>query len=177
MDHRLRFWLKPLLALGFLLSAATWAESPALHPGYPSTGGKLDITAHWSLTLDTRYNVRVEDDSMVLWRPGITLWLLAWKNDHDESVTTRLEYFRHNISPEAFASALSGDGIVTRFSYRLNEQRAEGLVYAFHGLAFSDSGHIQCAIYVDKEADLKIARQLFSSIRYTDSRDNNDGVD
>ncbi|MBS0264569.1 MAG: DUF2185 domain-containing protein, partial [Planctomycetes bacterium] len=133
-------------------------------PGFPVVEGDCPITSGWSIQLPERFARRVEDGQLVLWRPGLTIWLTAWNNDHDESPRQRLAWLKKSASPERFADEESRAGNVTRYSYRLRDENEQGPVEALYGFVIGDDGHLQLAIYFDDPADGTTARQLVESV-------------
>src|SRR5262245_44455383 len=99
------------------------AVEPALNPNFPVVEGKYQITKEWSISLPGKFNRRFEDNSLVIWRPGLTAWIVVWNNNKMESAKQRCEYFRKEINPDAFALEERTDGPILRFSYRLTEKR------------------------------------------------------
>jgi hypothetical protein len=53
--------------------------------------------------LPEQFARRIEDGSLVLWRPGLTVWLVAWNNDHAETQAKRLAKIKRSASPNRFA--------------------------------------------------------------------------
>jgi hypothetical protein len=135
-----------------------------LHPDFPIVEGRYQMTPDWAVTLPQQFNRRIEDNSLVLWRPGITAWTVIWNNNNKQSQSERLEWLRSEISPDAFDAESFTDGDVTRFSYRLTERRDEEFVHALYGFAIGVNGHVQLVIYFDDEADLETARAIFRSV-------------
>ena len=110
-------------------------------------------------------NRRVEDQDLVLWRPGFTVWMSLWNNDNGETVQQRLDWLRSDASPGAFEQRVQADESPARYSYRLNEEREEGAVYALYGFVLKEDGHLQIAIYADRESDIESAKSLLQSVR------------
>lgn len=129
-------------------------------PGFPLVEGRYALTKQWMLVLPAPYARRVEDGSLVLWRPGITLWINAWGNDRKESQAARLASMTSQISSSARDVTQSIVDGVLRFTYLLSEDGPEAL-YAF---AFSDAGHLQMAIYFDAPSDAAVALEIAQSI-------------
>ncbi|MEO7091888.1 MAG: DUF2185 domain-containing protein [Polyangiales bacterium] len=129
-------------------------------PGFPIVEGRFALSKNWMLALPEQYARRVEDGSLVLWRPGITLWINAWGNDRGESQAARLAAMTAGISTSAREIQQGIADRVTRFSYLLTEDNQDAL-YAF---AFSDAGHLQMAIYFDDPADASTARAIALSV-------------
>lgn len=62
-----------------------------LSPNFPVVEGTYRMTTSWWVTLPGRFNRRVEDGDLVLWRPGLTVLVAAWGNDHEKSREKRLQ--------------------------------------------------------------------------------------
>ena len=125
--------------------------------------GDYKLTPDWSVFLPEKFNRRVEDGSLVLWRPGITIYVNAWNNDRDESIDARRSKIKSEISPKAFELQEEQEGAIAFFSYRLIEDG----VNALYGFVFSDARHLQVAIYFDDETDIDLARSIFVSFAVT----------
>lgn len=135
---------------------------------FPVVEGHYQMTENWSVTLPEPMKRRFEDESLVLWRKGFTIWTIVWENDDDRTRAETLEWLRENMSQAAFDLSVEQDRGLTRFSYRLNEERGEGLVYALYAFAIADIGHVQMAIYFDDEAELEQARAIGKSLETRD---------
>lgn len=135
---------------------------------FPIVEGHYQMTEEWSVTLPKPMKRRFEEESLVLWRKGFTIWTIVWGNDEERSQADTLEWLRENMSETAFDLSVQQDRGLTRFSYRLNEERGEGLVYALYVFAIADIGHVQMAIYFDEEADLDEARAIGKSLETPD---------
>jgi hypothetical protein len=73
-----------------------------LNPNYPVVEGRYPLTKDWSIVLPGPFNRRIEDGELCIWRPGFTVWLVAWNNDDEESAAERLSWLRETSSPDAF---------------------------------------------------------------------------
>jgi hypothetical protein len=138
-----------------------------LHPELPVVEGRYQMTRDWAVTLPQPFNRRVEDGSLIFWRPGITAWTVVWGNDKGETQQERLEWLRGDSSPDAFDGEYATDGDITRYSYRLTERRDDGVVHALYGFAIGVDGHVQMAIYCDNESALETARAICRSLDET----------
>ena len=156
------------LAILFVVSSPGLANSEvlvALHPDFPVVSGDFQLSADWSVSLPEQMNRRVEDQDLVLWRPGFTVWMSLWGNDKGESMQQRIDWIRSDTSPKAFDQLLQADDSPARYSYRLNEDREHGVAYALYGFVLKADGHLQVAIYVDSESDIESAKTLLQSVR------------
>lgn len=133
-------------------------------PGFPIVEGDHPLTATWSIHLPERFACRVEVGQVVLWRPGLTIWLTAWNNDHGESQAKRLGVIKNSASPKRFADHESEAKNLTRYSYRLRDENEDGPVESLYGIVISNDGHLQMAIYFDNPTDEVEARQIVESV-------------
>jgi hypothetical protein len=133
-------------------------------PGFPIVEGDHALSEKWMIHLPERFARRFEDGSLVLWRPGLTIWLTAWDNDHGVSQSQRLIGLKEAISNERFAEQEGIDENLTRFSYRLRDENEDGQVESLYGFVISDDGHLQLAIYFDDLTDEAEARQLVAGV-------------
>jgi hypothetical protein len=133
-------------------------------PGFPIVEGDHALTTTWSIHLPERFARRVEDHQLVLWRPGFTIWLAAWDNDHGDSRAKRLAEIKTSLSPDRFAEHQNEAENLTRYSYRLRDENEDGPVESLYGFVISDDGHLQMAIYFDDTKDEAEARKLVESV-------------
>jgi hypothetical protein len=138
-----------------------------LHPKFPVVEGRYQMTKEWSVALPEKFNRRIEDGSLVIWRPGFTMWISVWGNDKNETKKERLGQLRTRISGHAFDLNEAQHANVLLFSYRLKEDENDKRVPALYGFAFGESGHVQIGIYFNQESDLAKARVILGSLRET----------
>jgi hypothetical protein len=132
--------------------------------GYPLVKGEHELTPTWTIHLPQLFARRIEDGSLVLWRPGLTVWLCAWRNDRGESQAERLANFKKSASETRFAEReVVADGI-TRFDYRTRGKSGDAEVESLNAFIFSDDGYLQAGIYFDDPADETTARRLVDSV-------------
>lgn len=140
-------------------------KKPQLLADYPVVQGHYDMTPEWSIELPMPFNRRFEDCSLVLWRPGITAWIVVWGNDQAEPVEVRMRALKARRAPQAFdEQAFTRDGVGYQL-YRLHESADDGRTAAAYTFAFSDAGHVQMAVYFDNEADLPVVESLWRGLR------------
>ena len=133
-------------------------------PGFPLVQGDYDLTETWMIHLSEPFARRVEDGALVLWRPGMTIWMIAWGNDHGKSQAERLAGIKSDASAGRFAEReMVADGM-TRFSYRLRDTNDDGPVESVSGFVINDEGHLQMAVYFDDAADEEKARELVERV-------------
>jgi hypothetical protein len=133
-------------------------------PGFPIVDGRYVLTDTWSIDLPDKFARRLEDGCLVFWRPGLTIWLVAWNNDHGKSQAERLASIKEAACLTRFDVRESTTGNVTRFRYRLRDENEDGVVEAVHAYTMDDVGHLQMAVYFDDPADADMACKLADSV-------------
>jgi hypothetical protein len=133
-------------------------------PEFPLVQGDHALTATWSIYLPEQFARRVEDGSLVLWRPGLTMWLTVWNNDNNETQAARLAWIKDEASTVRFDERESVRGGVTRFSYRLHDASDDAPVESLSAYVIGDDGHLQLSVYFDDAADAAKAQQLVDSV-------------
>lgn len=133
-------------------------------PGFPVVVGDHELTKSWSIHLPKRFARRVEDGQLVLWRPGLTIWLSAWNNDHGATQGNRLADLKKSVSPERFAEHESQSNSLIRYTYRLRDENEDGPVESLYGYVISEDGQLELAVYFDDPQDEVEARRLVESV-------------
>jgi hypothetical protein len=140
-----------------------------LHSDFPVVEGSYQMTKEWSVTLPGKVNRRFEEKQMVLWRPGMTIWVSVWGNkdslSKEYNKEERLKNIKALISPQAFDIDTNNTGKILRLRYRLKEGKEQGAVPACYCFAVGGSGHVQMAIYLDDEKDIKFAQSICGSLK------------
>ncbi len=70
-------------------------EAVQLHPDFPVVEDLYQMTKEWSVSLPSKFNRRMEDDDLVIWQPGFTIWTTVWNNDKSERPEERLAWIKH----------------------------------------------------------------------------------
>jgi len=133
-------------------------------PGFPLVQGDHAVTARWMLHLPGQFARRMEDGDLVLWRPGLTVWVAAWGNDNSQSQSERLERAKRASSPDRFEERQSTSDDLSRFSYRLRDRSEDGPVESIYSLTFAEDGEMNMAIYFDDRVDETEAWQIAESV-------------
>jgi hypothetical protein len=149
---------------GFVQIKGPTDREASLNPDFPIVEGEYGITDHWSVNLPRKFNRRVEDGDLIIWRPMFTMYLTVWNNDNNQSEAERLSWLKSEMSQVAFAIQESDDGDIIRLGYRLTEDHDGAAVNAWYGFAIADNGHVQMAIYFDDESDLELAQAVWRSV-------------
>lgn len=137
----------------------------SLHPDFPVVEGEYQVTDDWSITLDQKYNRRIEDGNLVIWRPGFTIWMKVWKLGDNETPKKRLRTLVKETTKSAFDIKKEIDDSPLRFSYRLAEDMNDDRQAALYCFAVGSQSHSHLAFYFDNPSDLDVAFQLFYSLK------------
>ncbi|MFT6910354.1 MAG: hypothetical protein ACJAS1_007082 [Oleiphilaceae bacterium] len=137
-----------------------------LSPDFPVIEGKHEITKSWSITLPAQFNRRIEDEDIVIWKPGFTIYIAVWNNDKKRSHDSLFNSVTEDISLEAFDINSNENGEIKLFSYRLNEDMNDQRVAAFYCYAVSPNGYVQSVMYFDLEKDVDDAIRIWESFEY-----------
>lgn len=135
-----------------------------LHPDFPIVRHRQHITREWSLHLPADFNRRLDDDSLVFWRPDLTIWLDAWHNAEQESPSARLQWLKDNMSPDAHDIREFTAGNLIHLSYRLSEEADDLRLPALYCFAIGQTGHLEMAFYFDREDGMAMAADICDSI-------------
>lgn len=135
-----------------------------LHPDFPIVQGRYQMTEEWAVNLPSKFNRRFEENDLVIWKPGFTIWTTIWNNNNSESQEGRLAWIKEGSSPDAFDAVIEiSDGIL-RYAYRLKEDSGDDRQPAFYCYAIGEAGHVQMAIYFDSAEGLADAQTIWRSL-------------
>ncbi|MGH1421861.1 MAG: hypothetical protein ACRBEQ_08585 [Hyphomonas sp.] len=140
-----------------------------LHPDFPIIEGNVRLTDRWALTLPRQFNRRMEEGNLVIWHPGLTVWLSAWGTEDGLSIAERVADAKANAAKSATDWTEETEGDVTRLSYSLTETREEGqTVYSLNAFAYTADGQVLAAFYTDDPAQILTAKEIAKSVRVFD---------
>lgn len=141
-----------------------------LHPDYPVQNGVVTIPVkdgndlrQWSIQLPYKYNYRRNDGDDIFWRVGMTVFVGQHDNEPNETLDARLAWLRGVMSEQAYDVAETHEANSVRLTYRLDEQRPTGTLYAIYVFHLVEKGHLQMAIYTDDVDDLDKAAGIAMS--------------
>ncbi len=141
-------------------------EGPALHPQYPIVHGRHRLTERWSIYLAEDMNRRVDDESLVLWRPGFTIRFEAWLLTAGETHEQRIESVVAEV-PRRFDERRWADDSASAVSFRVP---APGDTIApLFAFVFGGVDHLIFAINFDRIDYEQVAYDVIDSLRYDSS--------
>ena len=125
------------------------------------------MTEEWSLHLPGEFRRRVEDGSLVLWKPGLTFWINVWGNN-GETPDERLAWVIGDASPHRSHERVVRQPNVVLLTYELDESDAHDDTPCYRSLSgyvVGEPGHVQISAYCDDPGALKVAYAVIESIR------------
>jgi hypothetical protein len=138
----------------------------SLHPDFPIVTGNYQLTDQWWLDLPDRFNRRIEDGSLVLWRPELTFWAIAWGNDLGASQEERLASILESADPGRKDVQVERTPSLTRLTYELYEEdssRSPSSYTSISGYVLSNDGELQISAYCDTPAARSLAYRVLHS--------------
>ena len=138
-----------------------------LNPDFPVVSGDCALTQGWRASLPEQCNRRIENDSLVLWMPDLTLWFSVWNNDRKASPDELLQEILVRANSDRSGETITrGDGLI-RLSFELAEDDAERPDSAFgsiNGFVIAASGYVQVSAYADTAQAEELAEVIINSI-------------
>ena len=125
------------------------------------------ISEEWWIGLDESYKTRVEDGSLVLWRPERTVWINVWNDSAGRTSSERLAGWTVDRHPDATDLFRENDGGLLRFAYFLEEPEDEGgQRLGIYSITVSESSTVQMACYFDLKEDQDWAAAVSRSVSF-----------
>jgi hypothetical protein len=140
----------------------------SLHTDYPVVTGNYQLTDEWAVVPPEKFNRRIDDRSLVLWRPTLTFWINAWGNDHGASEDVRLNSILESASDLRSEQKVERADNLIRLTYELPEEdsaRTKPIYTSISGYVISPLGHLQISAYFDTPAAGALGYKIIQSVR------------
>jgi hypothetical protein len=125
------------------------------------------ISEEWWIGLDDSYKTRVEDGSLVLWRPERTVWISIWNDRDGRTPRDRLAHWVAERDIRATDLFQQSDGELLRHGYLLEEpEETGGDRLGLYSYTVSASSTVQMACYFDLKEDLDWATAVSQSLSF-----------
>ncbi|KXF82841.1 hypothetical protein [Enterovibrio coralii] len=128
--------------------------------------GLYPLTEEWSLHLPSEFNVTMEDEDLVIWHEGFTIWCSVWSIDPEESPEEALEWIVEERADDAFDIQKGEDKGLVFYRYRLFEETNDFRVASLYNFSFSHSSYVQLGVYFDDEAAFETAKSICQSLSF-----------
>jgi hypothetical protein len=126
------------------------------------------LTAEWSFRINSCFQRRIEDENLVFWAPGRTIWLSVWGAKEGESPDQRLAWIKKEANPFPVQRFEPDHPTLKRFGYLLLETDDEkGTRWALYTATVDPTGgHVWMTIYFDLKEDLDWALGTWRSVEF-----------
>lgn len=136
------------------------AGGAPLRPDFPIVSGKVPLLDHWTLTLPEDFRRRVENGSLVLWRPGLTIWVNCFIGNRGETAQGLLSQAVSDRSTDSYDLRQGSSEDILWAAYRHDEMRDGAKVYSLNVIAASGSSQTVMSVYFDADQDIEKARVI-----------------
>jgi len=154
-----------------LIACCATTAMSADPPKFPTVTGRYQMTDNWSVELKDEYKKRYEDGSLVLWRPGITSWIVLYNAKPKMTREDALKWRKQDADKQRVQEFATSDEKHLRWAYLLFEKTGDEQRWALYSFTFGqDSGHVMMVTYFDDKKDLEKAKLLWTSLQRLDKR-------
>jgi hypothetical protein len=126
------------------------------------------MTNEWSVSLPEQFNRRIEDGSLVIWRPELTFWISVWGPKATATLEERMQAVRNRASPNRTAEQIERSAGLVRLTYEVPEHDPERPVpdyTSISGYVFGGQGHVQISAHFDTPSARSLAYQVIHSVQ------------
>ena len=126
------------------------------------------MTDEWSVALPEKFNRRIEDGSLVLWRQALTFWINVWGNDKGTSGEKRLASILETANVLRKEQQIEHTEKLLRLTYELPDEdpsRAQPSYKSISGYIIAPCGHIQISAYFDTPAARTLGYKIIHSVQ------------
>ncbi|MDD1780044.1 hypothetical protein LRP49_02425 [Enterovibrio sp. ZSDZ35] len=131
------------------------------------TSGIYRLTDEWTLDLPCEFNVTMEDEDLVIWHEGFTIWCSIWGIEPEESPEEALQWIMEEQAEDAFDIQNGEDKGLVFYRYRLFEETNNFRVASLYNFTFSHSSYVQLGIYFNDEDAFSKAKAICQSLTFT----------
>ncbi len=143
----------------------SYMNRKVLHPNFPIVKGEYFLSKHWRITLPVPFNRRIEDDSLVLWKPSLTFWMEQFGYDQSQSPKERVLTLTHKRNAEATDYKEFEMGSLYVAHYFLEEENEGKRVFTFNYLIASEDSLLLVSAYADDPNICKMSKQICQTIK------------
>lgn len=114
----------------------------------PVDKGTVQITKNWRFDVSSRMLRRIENNNLIIWKPGFTIWLTTYAVQ-DSDIENRVRHIEQTASPDKLKFQSVVENKLTKVRYRLiddTDGKPQPSVYLF---GLNEHQEINIAIYFD----------------------------
>jgi hypothetical protein len=135
---------------------------------YPSVKGTFRMNTVWSVDLPAEFNGRFEAGDLVIWKPGLTLWIEAKGRERGELKYERYKRFKKENSKNKRNERIEEDVRQTLDTYEFkvrDETREIKEYFAIYAFKINEFSFVQIWAYADSGKDKIMAYSIIRSIK------------
>ncbi len=136
-----------------------------LHPDFPVVEGDYFLSKYWSITVPIPFNRRVDDDSLVLWKPGLTFWMTQFENHQAKSpreMVLSLIADRDNEVDDYKEFEIIDTFIAQYFQEEIKDDKT---VFSYHYIIASEVSMLSVKTYANNRTICKMSKQICQTIK------------
>lgn len=129
----------------------------------PVDRGFIQISKNWGFNISTRMLKRFDKGSLVIWRPGFTIWLDIL-NTNGVGIEERINNVLKTVSPDRTDFSKVQEYGIHKIRYSLREitdGKEQNAVYIF---ALSEDQEIHMVIYFDNSNDMSEIEKIWETL-------------
>ncbi len=139
-------------------------EKPSVVFLQPIVEGKVFVTKNWGFDVSSRMLRRVDDGSLVIWKPEFTIWLNAYASN-ERSIEERVKSIVEKRSDAAYDFQQVNENGLLKVRYQLiektdNEEQASAYIFGF-----TENHEIHISIYYDSDKHLAEIDNIWKTLR------------
>ena len=141
--------------------------SDQLNPDFPVVSGDYVMTKGWRISLGDQFNRRIEDGSLVLWKPELTFWINVWNNERGASPDELLQEIVVRANPDRTAEKTARVEATIHLTYELAEddaERPDSASGSINGFIIAAPGYVQVSAYADTPEAHALAYRIINAI-------------
>ncbi len=143
----------------------SYMNQKVLHPDFPVIEGEYFLSKNWKITLPVPFNRRIENDSLVLWKPGLTFWMEQFGYDSTRSPKERVLTLTHKRNEKASDYKEFETGSLYIAQYFLEEENEGKQVFTYNYFIASEESLLLVCAYADGPTVCKISKQICQTIK------------
>lgn len=129
----------------------------------PVDRGVIQVSRNWGFSIATRMLKRFDKGSLVIWRPGFTIWLDSF-NTNGVGLEERISNVLKTVSPDKTDFSEVEENGIHKIRYSLQEitdGKEQNAVYIF---ALSEDQEMHMAIYFDNSNDMSEIEEIWKTL-------------
>lgn len=131
----------------------------------PVDPGAIEIGNNWGFNINSRMLKRIDQGSLVIWRPGLTIWLNSY-DTNNVSIEERLNNIKTTASPNKSDYLETQEGELYKIRYSLKEVINGQEQYAVYLFALVAHQELHITLYFDAVEDLNEIEQIWKTIHH-----------